>query len=169
MCFENPIIHGFQYEGLHVSVLDNGNQFTVEIAAENEVYIVEIGNTGSDSPLLSGAASQQPALRRRGFGRRPRGDPNDVDRPRMPRRGRIGRRSGREVGARRRRIHVTRRARLGSALDPRQHDRRRQARARDALKLFSRTSGVARNRRRMESSTRLAHRTRRPRLRRRRR
>jgi len=51
MCFENPIIHGFQYEGLHVSVLDNGNQFTVEIAAENEVYIVEIGNTGSDSPL----------------------------------------------------------------------------------------------------------------------
>jgi len=51
MCFENPIIHGFRYESLHVSVLDDGNQFTVEISEDNETYTVEIGNTKSDSPL----------------------------------------------------------------------------------------------------------------------
>jgi len=51
MCFENPIIHGFRYEGLHVSVLDDGNQFTVEISVGKETYTVEISNTRSDSPI----------------------------------------------------------------------------------------------------------------------
>ncbi len=51
MCYPEPIVTSFSYEGIFYHISDDGNDFTIEIATKGDRYEITLGNTQTDAPM----------------------------------------------------------------------------------------------------------------------